>query len=189
MADVLDRPERDISWPALPLNAWQDTYATLHMWMQIAGKIRLRLTPRLNHWWNVPLYVNSRGLTTSPIPYQQRTFELQFDFVDHNLAVSTSDGQVSQFPLRPMSVAEFYRELMTHFRPLGIEVRINTRPCEVPDPIPFEQDHAHAAYDPEYANRFWRILLAVNEVFVEFRSVSWANAARCTSSGEASIWR
>ena len=169
MADVLDR-EREICWPALPLDAWKDTYATLHMWTQIVGKIRLRLTPRLNHWWNVPLYVNSRGLTSSPIPYQQRTFEVQFDFIDHNLAITTSDGQISQFPLRPISVAEFHRELMTTLRSLGIEVRINTTPCEVPDPIPFEQDRSHAAYDPEYANRFWRILVTVNSVFVEFRA-------------------
>ncbi len=167
MAHVL---EPEVSWPALPLDAWKDTYGTLHMWTQIVGKIRLRLTPRLNHWWNVPLYVNSRGLTTSPIPWQQRTFEAQFDLIDHNLVITTSDGQLSQFPLRPMSVAEFYRELMAVLRSLGIEVRINTTPCEVPDPIPFEQDRTHAAYDPEYANRFWRILVAVNSVFVEFRS-------------------
>ena len=167
MAQVL---EPEMSWPALPLEAWKDTYATLHMWTQIVGKIRLRLTPRLNHWWNVPLYVNSRGLTTSPIPYRQRTFEAQFDLIDHNLVVTTSDGQLSQFPLRPISVAEFYRELLAVLRSLGIEVQINTRPCEVTDPIPFEQDRTHAAYDPEYANRFWRILVAVNSVFVEFRS-------------------
>lgn len=170
MAEVLDRGERETSWPALPLDAWRDTYSTLHMWTQIVGKIRLRLTPRVNHWWNVPLYVNSRGLTTSPIPYQQRTFEAQFDFIDHKLGITTSDGQASQLPLRPMAVADFYRELMTLLRALGIEVRINTKPCEVPDPIPFEQDRIHAAYDPEYANRFWRILVAVNSVFVEFRS-------------------
>ena len=170
MAEVLDRGERETSWPALPLDAWRDTYATLHMWTQIVGKIRLRLTPRVNHWWNVPLYVNSRGLTTSPIPYQQRTFEAQFDFIDHKLGITTSDGQASQLPLRPMAVSDFYRELMTLLRALGIEVRINTKPCEVPDPIPFEQDRIHAAYDPVYANRFWRILVAVNSVFIEFRS-------------------
>lgn len=162
--------EPEISWPALPLDAWKDTYATLHMWTQIVGKIRMRLTPLLNHWWNVPLYVNSRGLTTSPIPHQPGTFEVQFDFVDHNLVITASDGQLSQFPLRPISVAEFYRELMALLRSLGIEVKINTTPCEVSDPIPFQQDRTHAAYDPEYVNRFWHILVAVNSVFVEFRS-------------------
>jgi hypothetical protein len=170
MPDRLNEREREIAWPSLPLEAWKDTYATLHMWTQIVGKIRLRLTPLLNHWWNVPLYVNSRGLTTSPIPHGQRTFEMQFDFIDHSLVTTTSDGEVDHLPLRPMTVADFYREVMSRLGSLGLEVRINTKPCEVPDPIPFERDTVHATYDPEYANRFWRILVTVNSIFVEFRS-------------------
>ncbi len=170
MADRLSETERELAWPALPLEAWKDTYATLHMWMQVVGKIRLQLTPKLNHWWNVPLYVSSRGLTTSPIPYEQRTFEMQFDFLDHNLVTTTSDGQVDHLQLRAMSVADFYREVMARLGSLGITVRINTRPCEIPDPIPFERDSVHAAYDPGYANRFWRVLVTVNNIFLEFRS-------------------
>lgn len=170
MSDRLDLPTRETAWPSLPLQSWQDTYSTLHMWTQVVGKIRLQLTPKLNHWWNVPLYVSSRGLTTSPIPYGQRTFEIQFDFIDHKLAITTSDGLVDHLQLRPMAVADFYRELMAHLSALRLEVRINSKPCEVPDPIAFERDIVHAAYDPEYANRFWRILVTVNSIFLEFRS-------------------
>ena len=170
MSDRLDERERERAWPALPLDAWKDTYATLHMWTQMVGKIRLQLTPKLNHWWNVPLYVNSRGLTTSPIPYGQRTFEIQFDFIEHNLVVTTSDGKVDHLQLRPVAVADFHGELMAHLASLGLPVRINTKPCEIPDPIPFERDTVHAAYDPEYANRFWRILVTVDNILMEFRS-------------------
>jgi len=170
MSDRLDLHARETAWPSLPLQSWQDTYSTLHMWTQVVGKIRLQLTPKLNHWWNVPLYVSSRGLTTSPIPCGQRTFEIQFDFIDHKLAITTSDGLVDHLQLRPMTVADFYHEVMAHLSALGLEVRINTKPCEVPDPIAFERDIVHAAYDPEYANRFWRILVTVNSIFLEFRS-------------------
>jgi hypothetical protein len=170
MADRLDERERERAWPALPLDAWKDTLATLHMWSQMVGKIRLQLTPKLNHWWNVALYVNSRGLTTSPIPYGPRTFEILFDFIDHNLVITTSDGKVDHLQLRPVTVAGFYRELMSHLGGLGLQVRINTKPCEIPDPISFERDTVHAAYDREYANRFWRILVTVDNIFVEFRS-------------------
>lgn len=170
MSDRLDLHARETAWPSLPLQSWQDTYSTLHMWTQVVGKIRLQLTPKLNHWWNVPLYVSSRGLTTSPIPYGQRTFEIQFDFIDHKLAITTSDGRVDHLQLRPMTVADFYREVMAHLSALGLEVRINSKPCEVPDPIAFENDLVHAAYDPEYAHRFWRILVTVNSIFLEFRS-------------------
>ena len=170
MSDRMDLHARETAWPSLPLQSWQDTYATLHMWTQVVGKIRLQLTPKLNHWWNVPLYVSSRGLTTSPIPCGQRTFEIQFDFIDHKLAITTSDGLVDHLQLRPMTVADFYHEVMAHLSALGLEVRINTKPCEVPDPIAFERDIVHAAYDPEYANRFWRILVTVNSIFLEFRS-------------------
>ena len=170
MSDAVDEREREIAWPALPLEAWKDTYATLHMWTQIVGKIRLQHTTRMNHWWNVALYVNSRGLTTSPLAQVRRTFEIQFDFIDHKLVVTTSDGRVEHLPLRPISVAQFYREVMSLLRSLGIEARINSKPCEVPDPIAFESDTVHAAYDGEYAQRFWRILVTVNEIFLEFRA-------------------
>jgi hypothetical protein len=140
------------------------------MWTQIVGKIRLELTPKLNHWWNVPLYVSSRGLTTSIIPYGPRGFEMEFDFLEHNLVIRTADGQTSSVPLAPRSVASFYEELMSTLRSLGIEAHIWKMPVEIADPIPFDQDHVHAAYDREYARRFWRVLLSVDEVFKVFRS-------------------
>lgn len=164
---VTDQPE---FWPALPLESWKDTYATLHMCTQIVGKVRLKLTPLVNHWWNVPLYVTSRGLTTSPMRYRERSFELSFDFQDHRLLLQTSEGLVKTLPLMPRSVAEFYREFMNMLRAADIQVKIWTMPVEVPDPIPFDEDRVHRAYDPEYAQRFWRILLTVNDVFGEFRS-------------------
>ncbi len=162
-----DRPE---CWPALPLVAWSDTYATLHMWTQIVGKVRMSLTPQVNHWWNVPLYVNARGLTTSAIPYRDRAFELRFDFLRHELALQISDGSTSALPLTAQPVAEFYEKVMRLLQRAGIDVRIWTTPVEVPDPIAFEQDRTHASYDPEYAQRFWRILVSVERIFVEFRS-------------------
>ena len=164
---LLDSPE---CWPALPLEAWKETYATLHMWTQIVGKVRLELTPLINHWWNVPLYVNARGFTTSSIPYDKRAFELQFDFIDHKLALLTSDGAVRSLPLVSRSVAEFYREFMELLANAQIEVKIWKMPVEIPDPIPFDQDRVHATYQPEYAHRFWRILASVDRVFTEFRS-------------------
>ncbi len=157
-------------WPALPLEQWKDTCATLHMWTQIVGKIRLACTPLINHWWNVPLYVNSRGLTTSPIPYGDRPFELWFDFVDQQLVLQLSEGQRKSLPLKPMPVSDFYREVMSMLRSSGIEVRIWRMPVEVPDPIPFDQDYVHAAYDSTAAHTFWRILLSVECVFQDFRS-------------------
>jgi hypothetical protein len=157
-------------WPALPLQQWKDTYATLHMWTQIVGKIRLAFTPMINHWWNVPLYVNARGLTTSAIPYRKRPFELCFDFLDQQLVLQLSEGPRKSFPLKPMSVADFYREVLGMLRSNGIEVRIWRMPVEVPDPIPFDEDRVHASYDPEAAQRFWKILLSVQCVFEEFRS-------------------
>jgi len=140
------------------------------MWTQIIGKIRLALTPLINHWWNVPLYLNARGLTTSPIPYRDHPFELSFDFLDQQLVLQLSDGACKSLPLKPMSVADFYREVMDMLRSSGIEVRIWRMPVEVPDPIPFDEDRTHAAYDPEAAQTFWRILLSVQCVFEEFRS-------------------
>ena len=157
-------------WPALPLQEWQDTYATLHMWTQIVGKIRLALTPLINHWWNVPLYVTARGLTTSAMPYGERTFEIDFDFVDHQLVVKLDDGTNASIPLIPRSVADFYGEVQRTLNGLGIRVKIWPVPVEVQDPIPFEQDHSTASYDAEYANRFWRILVQADKVFTEFRS-------------------
>jgi hypothetical protein len=158
------------AWPALPLGEWEATYQTLHMWTQIVGKIRLGLAPLQNHWWNAALYVSARGLTTSPIPYQGRAFAIQFDFVHHRLEIQTPDGGERVLALSPKSVAAFYRELLSTLRDAGIEVKINTKPQEVADPIPFETDETHASYDPEYANRFWRILRSTDLVFQEFRS-------------------
>ena len=157
-------------WPALPLEEWEDTYHTLHMWAQIVGKVRLVLTPRLNHWWNTALYVNTRGLTTSPIPYKGRAFELQFDFIDHRLQLKTSDRGESVLSLSPKSVAAFYRELLSALHAVGIDVQINPKPQEVPNPIPFDQDETHTSYNPEYANCLWRILLSIDLVFQEFRA-------------------
>ncbi len=158
------------SWPELPLAAWQDTYATLHMWTQIVGKVRLELSPLVNHWWEVPLYVNARGLTTSPIPYGDGVFEVQFDFIDHNLIIQTSWGASKTMALRPQSVADFYAEFMSALRSLGMEVKIWTMPCEVPNPVRFERDTRHASYDREYAHRFWRVLVSCDTIFKEFRA-------------------
>jgi hypothetical protein len=159
----------DSNWPALPLEAWQDTYDTLKMWTQVAGKIRMTLSPKLNHWWHTTLYVNSHGLTTSSIPYGGGLFEIQFDFLEHQLEVQTS-GDSKSFPLTPEPVAAFYARLMATLRSLGIEVDINTKPQEVPDAIPFEKDYRHASYDRDYANRWWRILVSSDIVMNEFRS-------------------
>jgi len=156
--------------PELPLNAWKDTYATLHMWTQIVGKVRLALSPRINHWWEVALYVTSLGLTTSPIPYDDGIFEIQFDFIHHKLLIRTSQDAERVMALAPRSVADFYQEFMQCLQSLGVHVKFWKMPCEVPNPIPFDRDAAHASYDPEYANRFWRILVFADEIFKEFRS-------------------
>ena len=157
-------------WPSLPLDAWKKTYATLHMWTQVVGKLRLKLSPFVNHWWNTAFYVSTRGLRTSPIPCGNRTFELEFDFLAHILFIRTSEGQYRAMPLAPRSVADFYQELMGHLRSLGIDVQIDVMPREVPDPIPFDKDTKHASYDREYAQRFWRILLQADRLFHIFRS-------------------
>ena len=157
-------------WPELPLAEWKDTLATLHMWTQIVGKIRLALTPLENHWWNVPLYVTPRGLTTSAIPYGDRLFQINFDFISHLLLIETTDGSVKTFALRPCSVAEFYKEIMTTLGSLGMPVTIWTTPVEVQDRTPFEEDQKHAAYDAEYAQRVWRILVQSDRVLTKFRS-------------------
>jgi Family of unknown function (DUF5996) len=156
-------------WPALPLEEWEATFRTLHLWTQMVGKIRMALTPLENHFWNVALYVNTRGLTTSPIPYRGRTFEIQFDFVNHRLVLRTSDDERAMV-LAPKSVAAFYRELFSLLSGAGIDVQINPKPQEVANPIPFDQDETHASYDAEYANRLWRILRSTDIVFHEFRA-------------------
>lgn len=158
------------SWPDLPLDAWKDTYATLHMWTQIVGKVRLALNPLINHWWEVPLYVNSLGLTSSPIPYDGGSFEVQFDFIHHKLLIQTSQDKQRTIALAPKSVADFYKEFLSSLDSLDIRVKIWKMPVEVPNPIPFDQDVQHASYDPEYANRFWRVLLCIDPIFKELRS-------------------
>ena len=158
------------SWPALPFAEWADTASTLHMWTQIVGKIRMEFTPWTNHSWHVTLYLTSRGLTTSPIPDGQGTFEILFDFIAHELRIEASDGTKRSLKLQPRSVADFYRELTNTLRDIGIPVKINLVPNEITDPIPFDQDKTHRAYDPEYANRFWRVLLQADRVFKQFRS-------------------
>jgi len=157
-------------WPELPLEAWQDTYATLHMWTQIVGKVRLALTPKINHWWGVPLYVNPLGLTTSAIPYSGGDFEVQFDFVHHKLVIQTSRDTIRTLALAPRSVADFYREFQAALASLGIAAKIWRMPVEIPNSIPFDQDIKHASYDSEYANRFWRILVCCDAIFNEFRA-------------------
>ena len=157
------------AWPALPLDAWRDTYATLHMWTQIVGKVRTTLSPPVNHWWHSTFYVTARGLTTSPIPYGTRTFEVSFDFIDHNLLIQTSDGTRKALGLFPRSVADFYHEFMSALRALDLEVTINPLPQEVPNPIRCDEDDVHASYDPEYAHRCWRILVQADRVFKQFR--------------------
>jgi len=163
------RAEQDL-WPELPLEAWQDTYETLHLWTQIVGKVRLALSPNVNHWWGVPLYVNATGLTTSAIPYPEGIFEIQFDFIRHQLVIQTCQATSKTMALAPKSVAEFYREFREALASLGIQVKIWKMPVEIPNPIAFDQDTQHASYDAEYANRFWRILYSCAEIFNEFRA-------------------
>src|SRR5271167_2798957 len=169
MAAHPDSPNQN-SWPELPLAAWQDTYATLHMWTQIVGKVRLALTPNINHWWGVPFYVNALGLTTSAIPYGGGNFDVQFDFIHHQLVIRTCNDAILALTLAPRSVADFHREFMGALASLGIAVKIWKMPVEIPNPIPLDQDTKHASYDPEYANRFWRILVSCEAVFKEFRA-------------------
>ena len=157
-------------WPALPFAEWKDTAITLHMWTQIVGKIRLTLSPWTNHSWHVTLYVTSRGLTTSPIPHGSHTFEIRFDFIDHELRILKSDGATRTFKLQPQSVAMFYSAVMKALNDLELPVEINMLANEIENPIPFDQDEEHRFYDPEFANRFWRVLVQSDRVFKEFRS-------------------
>lgn len=170
MADLLPNTLVDNPWSSLPVVAWQDTYATLHMWTQIIGKIRLALTPKLNHWWHSTLYVTPRGLTTGGIPYNTRTFIISFDFLAHNLQIETSDGISQTIPLAPRTVADFYQEVMDTLHKSGIEVRIWTMPQEVAEPIPFERDRQHASYDPQAVQKFWQILIQADRLMNIFRS-------------------
>lgn len=157
-------------WPPLPFAEWEKTCDTLHLWTQIVGKTRLALTPLENHWWNVPLYLTPRGLTTSPIPFHHDTFEAQFDFVSHALRLTTSDDREETIPLFARPVADFYREYMARLRSLGIELTIHPTPVEFDDTTPFDQDRHHASYDTEYVERFRSILIESDRVLKEFRA-------------------
>lgn len=161
--------DRRMNLPELALSAWQDTYSTLHLWMQIVGKIRLAHSPYSNHWWQVPFYLTSRGLTTSPMPYADRFFDMDFDFIDHALMIRVSDGQTRAIPLAPRSVADFYAEVMATLRGVGIDVTIWTTPVEIANPTPFERDHHHASYDPLYVSRLWQIMLWSDHVLKQYR--------------------
>jgi hypothetical protein len=158
------------AWPSLPLEAWADSCATLHRWTQIVGKIRLVQTPWVNHSWHVTLYVTARGLGSSPIPYGARAFEIEFDFLAHALRIQTSDGRCARLPLRAQSVSAFYREVMRAMASLDLVVPIHKRPNELPDALPFDEDEMHKAYDPEYVQRFWRILVHADRVLKGFRA-------------------
>lgn len=160
----------EAAWPALPLEAWADSYATLHRWIQIVGKLRMARSPWMNHSWHVTLYVTARGLTTALIPYDERAFQIEFDFIAHQLIVQTSDGRTARVPLLPQSVATFYSRLMAELRGLGLPMAICRMPNELADTIPFDEDEIHRAYDAEYVNRFWRILVQAARVFTQFRA-------------------
>ena len=173
MSSLYDREVADVvnpAWPPIPLSAWAPSCATLHMWMQIVGKIRLVYTPPVNHWWHVTLYVSPRGLTTTQIPAVPRAFEIEFDFIDHWLVVRCNDGNTRRMELRPRSVASFYHELQGHLSDLGVEARIVARPNEVADAIPFAVDEQHASYDRDFVHRFWRALGSADRVFRKFRT-------------------
>jgi hypothetical protein len=148
----------DEAWPPLPYDAWKDTYATLHMWTQVVGKVALALAPPLNHSWGSALQVGPRGLTTRTLPHGERTFTMEFDFVDHQLVISVSDGAMRTQALRPQTVADFYRDVMATLKDMGLPVKIWSMPVEIPSPIRFEQDTVHAAYDRLYVERWWRAL-------------------------------
>jgi hypothetical protein len=157
-------------WPSLPQSAWSETCATLQLWTQIIGKVRLALTPPINHCWNVTLYLTIRGLTTTPMPYGALMLQIDFDFVDHVLLLETGDCARATVALRPMTVAVFYREFMSALGTIGCPVRIWPTPCEIAQPIPFPEDSVHQSYDPEFVRRYWRILLQSTRVFTLFRS-------------------
>jgi hypothetical protein len=158
------------TWPELPYAGWRDTYATLHLWTQIIGKIRLAQTPWLNHSWHTALYVTARGLTTSPIPYGAESFEIDFDFIEHFLGIRVSSGAVRRIALRAQSVADFYAAVMAVLNELGIKIAITDYPCEIDGATALSQDRTHGAYDPDYAHRFWRVLLQADRLLKQFRT-------------------
>jgi hypothetical protein len=158
-----------MTWPSLPLSDWADTYHTLHMWTQIVGKSRLALAPMENHWWQTALYVTSRGLTTSPMPWKTRTATVDFDFIDHRLSIQTSEGESRTLPLVPQTVADFFAAYIGALRAMDIAIRIRPVPVEVEVAIPFAEDRTHASYDAEAANRWWRVLVQVDRVLKQFR--------------------
>jgi len=158
------------TWPPLPLDEWLETYETLRRWTQMVGKTRMALAPMQNHWWQVTLYLTARGLGTSTIPYRDRSFEIEFDFIDHLLVVRTDEGVTRSMPLAPQSVADFFRDYMAMLRSLGIEPKIYPRPVEIADATPFAEDRVHATYDGDAARRFWRALSQADRVLKEFRS-------------------
>src|SRR5215469_1505881 len=162
-------------WPDLPYAAWRDTVATLQLWTQIVGKVRLMLTPWLNHGWQVPLYVTARGLGTSPIPADDEILETEFDFISHRLVVRTSQGERRELPLEPRTVADFYHRVIELLSGIGVAVAIHEMPNEVPNAILFSQDRTHAAYDPDAAHRFWRALIQADRVFKLFRTGFWGS--------------
>jgi Family of unknown function (DUF5996) len=164
-------------WPALPYEAWKDTSATLHMWSQIVGKVALARAAPINHSWGIALQVTARGLTTRTLPYGDRSFRLAFDFIDHQLVIETSDGSRRALLLTPRTVAEFYREVMATLHAMGLPVKIWPMPVEVPNPIRFDEDTVHRSYDPSFANRFWRILLKIQDALT---------ASSCTFVGKCS---
>ncbi len=166
----IDDTARAEFWPELAFLDWSATAATLHLWTQIVGKIRLTLTPWINHSWHVTFYLTARGLTTSPIPYGLRTFEIRFDFIDHELRILTSSGAIRVLKLQPQSVAQFYQRVMGALTELQMPVRIHMLPNEIENPIRFDQDEEHRSYDPAYANRFWRVLVQSERIFTAFRS-------------------
>ena len=168
---MVDRsPSTSEAWPDLPLAAWSETYATLHRWLQIVGKIRVKQGPALNHCWGDTLYVTARGLTTSPMALTDRIFEIHFDFIEHRLLIQTGEGRTGALKLRPQSVAAFYAALFDELGRLDLDVRIHGTPNEVADRVPFDRDEAHASYDPDHANRFWKILATSDRVFKKFRA-------------------
>jgi hypothetical protein len=164
-------------WPALPYADWRETRDTLHMWTQIVGKVRMALTPAVNHWWHVPLYLNTRGLTTSPIPYREGCFDVSFDFLDHRCTVLSSKGDSRTIALQPQTTAAFYAALTRALHELGVQVAVNTLPMEVPNPIRFELDDVHRSYDAEAAQRFWRILLRSHLLMSGFRGLFLGKAS------------
>jgi hypothetical protein len=168
---------QDTRWPELPYDAWKDTYATLHMWTQIVGKVALALAPPINHSWGITLQVTARGLSTRPLPHGTRSFTIAFDFIDHQLVINASDGAARTLALEPLTVAEFYARVMALLVEMGLQVKIWPMPVEIPSPIRFDADTEHRSYDPMYANRVWRILSDVERVFT---------ASRCSFVGKCS---